>query len=653
MTTGFLRLPVLLFALLFAGVAVGGSELSQEDLSPNAQKLFPKEDLVKVTTKDGDVVIGSVITETEELLVLQERTRTITRRHELKTEDIKSMERIDIAGYFAKGLGRFKLNPKRSLSVESYDLAIDLFTEFLEKCPDHAYAKTARRRVAAFNQEKQNLDRGLQKIDGEWLAPIQAAVRRFEVYTGQLAEMAGKYSGIEQKNYNGNRRAKQFYDRTIIERRDVARSLPKLMNERLPQLLEDGYFDEAINEMDAFQYFWMSAVVDSERGGSGNGNADILQDMDLSYIPRKQNLIMDAYNAAGKGAEPGAAHLNDEEMIYVPGGYFLMGSEGASGGQKTSPLRRRRIPGGGPLGGPPGGPPMYESYPVSSSDSGSGSLSTGADTFPYHFVYVAPFLIEKYEVTNAEYREFVDHVKKTGDSSMEHDDAPPLKNHDAEGWSRSGLSRDDQPVVGVDWYDAYAYATWKNKRLPTEAEWERAARSADGRTYPWGSTALSKTRSNTIDSRTALAAEITRQETPKDKKRKSDVPPPRVTLPSVTWPVEETIPARAEMADLSLWSTVDESPYRVMHMAGNAAEWIADWYQSNYYFTSPVRNPTGPSSGSGHVIRGGSYLSPAQTATTHHRRSASTKELKKGLNESGHPTIGFRCARSLDVSRKN
>jgi formylglycine-generating enzyme required for sulfatase activity len=635
MTTGFLRLPILLFAFLLAGPAAGGN-LSREDLSPNAQRLLPKEDLVEVKLKNGEVVVGSVVSETDELLVLRERTRTITRQHDLKAEDVESVERIDIAGYFAKGLGRFKLNPKRSLSVEQYDLAIDLFTEFLEKSPDHVYAATARRRLAAFNQEKQNLDRGLAKIGGAWLAPIQAAVRRFEGYTDGLAKMASQYSGIDQKNYSGNRKAKQHYDRVIVERRNVARSLPKLMNERLPQLLEDGNFDEAINEMAAFQYFWMSKVVESERGGSGSGNRneDILQDMDLSYIPRKQNLIMNAYNAAGKGAESGPDRLDDEDMIYVPGGYFLMGSEGASGGQATSPLS----------GGFPGGPPGYESFPVS-----SGSLSTGADTFPYHFVYVAPFLIEKYEVTNAEYREFVDHVKKTGDSSMEHPDAPPLKNHEAEGWGKSGLSGDDHPVVGIDWYDAFAYATWKNKRLPTEAEWERAARSADGRSYPWGSTALSKTRSNTTDSRTALAAEITRQETPKDKKRKSDVPPPPVRLPATTWPVSATIPSRAEMADLSLWSTQDESPYGLMHMAGNAAEWVSDWYQSDYYFTSPVRNPTGPSSGDYHVIRGGSYLSPAETSKTYHRRGASTKELSKGLNESGQPTVGFRCAKSLNV----
>jgi len=606
MTTGVVRLPV--FLLVFLIAAAAGGDLTREDLSPNAQRLLPKEDLVEVKMKNGEVIIGSVVSETEDLLVLREKTKTITRHHELKPEEVESLERIDIAGYFAKGLARFKLNPKKSLSVENYDLAIDLFTEFLEKSPGHAYEATARRRLAAFNQEKQNLDRGLKKVDGAWLAPIQAAVRQFEVYSSMLADMAGKYSGIDQKNYSGNRKAKQFYDRMIIDRRDVARSLPKLMNERLPQLLEDGNFDEAINEIAAFQYFWMSKVVDSERsdGRGGNQGVDVLQDMDLEYIPRKQNLIIDAYNAAGMGADSGPKTADDDGMIYIPGGYFLMGSEGAS---------------------------------------------IGADTFPYHFVYVAPFMISKYEVTNAEYREFVDHVKKTGDSSMEHPDAPPLKNHEAEGWSKSGLSSDDQPVVGVDWYDAYAYATWKNLRLPTEAEWERAARSGDGRTYPWGSTALSKTLSNTTDSRTALAAEITRQETPKEKKKKNDVPPPKVTLPTTTWAVTATIPSRAEMADLSLWSTRDESPYGVMHMAGNAAEWIADWYQSDYYFTAPVRNPAGPSSGDAHVIRGGSYLSPAETSTTYHRRSSSTKELTKGLNKEGHPTIGFRCTKSLNLAR--
>ena len=637
---GLGRLSLFLFFCLAGAPLPLVAELSREDLSPNAQRLLPKEDLVEVKLKNGEVIIGSVESETKDLLVLKERTRTITRHHELKSENIASKQRIDVAGYFAKGLARFKLHPKKSISTEQYDRAIDLFKEFLKTCPDHVYAATAKQRLAAFNQEKLNLERGLKKIEGTWLAPIQAAVRTFDMYTRSLGEMEKKYSGINQRNYNANRKAKQYYDRLIIERRDVARSLPRLMNERLPQLLEDGYFDEAIAEMDKFQYFWLSKVIESERGerrGRNNRDTDILKDMDLSYIPRKQNLIMDAYNAAGKGAEPGPEFPEDETMIYIPGGYFLMGSEGAS--REAASTRQIRGPGMGPAG--------YgaEAFPMAVSQG----TSTGEDTFPYHFVYVAPFMMDKYEVTNAEYKEFVDHVKHTGDSSMEHPDAPPLKNHDAEGWSSSGLKGPDQPVVGVDWYDAYAYATWKNKRLPTEAERERAARSGDGRKFPWGATSLSKTRSNTPSSRTALAAEITRQETPKDKKRKSDTPPPQVRLPSVTWPVKSTVPKRAELTDLSLWTTEDKSPYGVMHMAGNAAEWVADWYQSNYYLTSPLRNPDGPELGEGHVIRGGSYLSPATNSKTYSRHWASDRNRSQGLNEAGQSTTGIRCARSLDI----
>ena len=108
------------------------AELSREDLSPNAQRLLPKEDLVEVKLQNGEVIIGSVESETKDLLVLKERTRTITRHHELKSENIASKQRIDVAGYFAKGLARFKLHPKKSLSTEQYDRAIDLFKEFLK-----------------------------------------------------------------------------------------------------------------------------------------------------------------------------------------------------------------------------------------------------------------------------------------------------------------------------------------------------------------------------------------------------------------------------------------------------------------------------------------------------------------------------------------
>jgi formylglycine-generating enzyme required for sulfatase activity len=198
---------------------------------------------------------------------------------------------------------------------------------------------------------------------------------------------------------------------------------------------------------------------------------------------------------------------------------------------------------------------------------------------PRRRVTLDGFSIDKFEVTNALYQKF---VKATGRAAPGH-------------WTASELNGPQQPVVGVSWDDAVAYCAWAGKRLPTEAEWEKAARGTDGSKYPWGDK-WDASRANSSESRLGATAKV------------------------------GSYPSGA-------------SPYRAHDMAGNAWEWVADWYDEEYYKKGPDRNPKGPDTGFTRVLRGGSWdLSPVNLRAAYRYDNPPDYRFNR---------IGFRCARGL------
>jgi formylglycine-generating enzyme required for sulfatase activity len=181
------------------------------------------------------------------------------------------------------------------------------------------------------------------------------------------------------------------------------------------------------------------------------------------------------------------------------------------------------------------------------------------DEQPVHAVYLGTFKISRYEVTFRQYDIFCDDTDRN--------------RPDDYGWGR-----DTRPVIDVGWDDARAFCVWlagktgKNIHLPTEAQWEKAARGTDQRKYPWG------------NDEPTCASEMTNFNNCNGR----------------------TMPVGSFVAD--------RSPYGVMDMAGNVFEWCGDWYDATYYSISPSTNPSGPAAGTQRVHRGGSWYSDAEHA---------------------------------------
>lgn len=181
--------------------------------------------------------------------------------------------------------------------------------------------------------------------------------------------------------------------------------------------------------------------------------------------------------------------------------------------------------------------------------------------------------------------------------------------------------REHHPINCVTWMQAEAYCKFAGKRLPTEAEWERAARGAGARRFVWGEAWPPPAFSGNFADLHAAAAS-----------------PYWVTIPDYSDGFAATAP-------IDTFTVHTATPEGVWHMAGNVAEWIADWYDPSYYAKAPAADPTGPSRGRARVVRGGSFgTARAADLTTTRRQFYAPAET------SMH--IGFRCARSNEAAAR-
>ena len=257
-----------------------------------------------------------------------------------------------------------------------------------------------------------------------------------------------------------------------------------------------------------------------------------------------------------------------QAMAAVPGD---KGAKESAAGQKQSQER-------------PTSPRPLEGSMVSipAGEFTMGSQDGDPDERPAHKVHVDAFSMDVYEVTVGQYAAF---LQATGVNS-------PLD------WQTMNQpAHQKRPVANVDWVDAAAYCKWAGKRLPTEAEWEKAARGTDGRLYPWGN-----------DPPTPLHANFGKTE----------------------WNNHGVLTPVGTFEG-------GKSPYGIYDMAGNVWEWVSDWYDYNYYKTSPSQNPTGPSMGGTKVIRGGAWNSNPRAMRSANRSLISPTD--QGLD-------GFRCAKT-------
>ncbi len=244
-----------------------------------------------------------------------------------------------------------------------------------------------------------------------------------------------------------------------------------------------------------------------------------------------------------------------KDMVLIPAGAFVMGSD-------------------------------EEELNTVYAENEKAGFSYGKNWFshekPKHKVELDAYFIDKYEVTNAQYKKCVSEGKCK-------------KPYDTTWYNDAG--KQNHPVVYVDWFMSDTFCKWSGKRLPTEAEWEKASRGENGNIWPWGNEFDCKKSCNSV-------SPCNQNSTRKVGSFSSDV-----------------------------------SSYGVVDMAGNVWEWVSDWYDKNYYKNSPEKNPKGPSNGQTKVLRGGSWGDDNPVIF----RGADRIRLVPSV---GGDSGGFRCASS-------
>jgi len=267
--------------------------------------------------------------------------------------------------------------------------------------------------------------------------------------------------------------------------------------------------------------------------------------------------VVREWTADGKNLAAERAKLPAyDEMVRIPAGPFIMGSD-------------RKVD--------------KNSYPAE---------------FPQRTVHLDAYEIDKYEVTTVQFLRFVLATNRG-----------PLIDwqYDGGNFQETMVSH---PVMHVSWFDADAYCKWAGKRLPTSAEWEKAARGEDGRIYPWGNQPAGLSRANF--GRTGLSGPV------RDRPERLLLYPPIVSVDKY----ENAV-----------------SPYGVYQMAGNVAEWTADWYDPKYYKTASDTNPKGPDHGTQKAFRGGGWVDSTPSVRPA-QRSGAYPDTKMNW-------LGFRCARDV------
>jgi formylglycine-generating enzyme required for sulfatase activity len=269
--------------------------------------------------------------------------------------------------------------------------------------------------------------------------------------------------------------------------------------------------------------------------GLNNEQQTVYQQLEAKFPERRSTSSPDSLKPDGSAAESFQTDSRDVPMALVPAGEFTMGS------------------------------------------------TLKADEKPVRRVYLDAFYMDKYHVTVGQYARY---LEATGT------EAPPE-------WDIMNQPRHQKrPVVNVSWSDAATFCKWAGKRLPTEAEWEKAARGTDGRLYPWGN-----------ETPTRLHANFGKKE----------------------WA------HHMALVPVGMFE-MGKSPYGIYDMAGNAWEWVNDWYDHDYYKKSPTKNPQGPATGKSKVVRGGNWRYVQEFLRSSFRYNADPSGRQFGY--------GFRCAKT-------